>query len=201
MTPPRPGRSALRAFLGAVAATGALLLAVVGAAPAGAHGADGTLGIEATAPAPPTIHVRTLLRYTADGHTVSGTTVTVTATGPGGVVVGPVDLADTGDGTYTGDLTVPTPGAWSVVATSTAPNAEARAEVTVPPTPVTTATTATTVRPAPPDRPGATSRPTDGGTGRDDSGDPLVPVVKYLVVVLGVAIITATVTVALRGRR
>lgn len=166
----------------------------LGAPSAGAHGSVGTLGIEATATGPSTVRVRTLLRYATDGHTVPGATVTVVADGPAGQTVGPVTLSDTGDGTYAVDLALPAPGAWAVTASAVDPAAEARTVVTVggtPPTtvrdrPATTPPTAAESRSADPDR------PTD---------DPLVPVVKYLVVVLGVAIVTATLVVGFGRRR
>ncbi len=193
-----------RVLAGLAVAILSVLGAVASAPAAGAHGADGTLGVEAVPSGPNAVRVRTLLRYASDGHTVSGAAVTATAEGAGGTSIGPVTLADTGDGTYAGELTGVTPGVWTVVVRSASPAAEARSEVTV--AAPTKETTSPSTSPSS-DRGSSSTAPDrrnpDSGRAAPDSadGDPLVGLAKYLVVVLGVAIVTATLWVGLRRRR
>lgn len=102
------------------------------AGPAGAHSADGVMGIEVTpGTAPLTAKVRVLLEYASDRHVVPGATVTATAAGPDGATVGPVPLDDRGEGSYEKILALPTAGAWTVTVTAVDPAATAAAAVTV----------------------------------------------------------------------
>ncbi|MFA5885885.1 MAG: FixH family protein [Acidimicrobiia bacterium] len=112
----------------------ALVAAVLFAltAPAAAHGAAGTLGIEVIPGATPlTATVRVLLEYANDREVVPGATVVATATGPDGRTVGATPLADQGRGVYEGTLTLPAAGTWTVTVTATEPAATAQATVAV----------------------------------------------------------------------
>ncbi|GMU78302.1 MAG: hypothetical protein AMXMBFR46_10970 [Acidimicrobiia bacterium] len=121
-----PARRAVLTLLGALAVLAA------GALPAGAHGAQGTLGVEVTPGAAPlTARVRVLLEYANDRDVVPGAAVSATATGPAGQVVGPQALADQGRGVYEATLTVPAPGSWTVDISAADPAATARATVVV----------------------------------------------------------------------
>ena len=122
-------RRTVRTLLGTGAA---VLLVVTVAGPASAHSASGVMGIEVTpGPAPLTAEVRVLLEYANDRHVVPGATVTATASGPDGAAVGPVTLADRGEGSYSAVLTMPAAGAWTVTVTAADPAAAATEAVTV----------------------------------------------------------------------
>jgi hypothetical protein len=118
-----------------VAAIVVVLLAL--AAPAGAHGDTGTMGIEVTpaSPAgePPRVRVRVLLEYANDRDVAPGATVVATATGPDGATVGPVPLTDRGQGRYDTEVTLPVAGSWTVTVTATNPTASASAGISLEP--------------------------------------------------------------------
>jgi len=126
-----------RRRLGAAARlAGALVAAVaftvVTSVPAGAHGADGTMGIEVLpGSAPLTAKVRVLVEYANDGEVAPGATVVATATAADGATVGPVALTDEGQGNYGVTMTLTAPGQWSVAVTATNPAATAEATVSV----------------------------------------------------------------------
>lgn len=172
----RTARTARRPALLAVLAALVVLVVSAGtswAPPAGAHGDDGTMGIEVTpGPAPLTARVRILLEYANDGDVAPGATVVADAVGPGGQTVGPAPLADQGQGGYEAVLTMPAAGAWTVTVTATGPAATATQEVTVVAAPATTAPTpATTDTPSSTDvrissdRASQDEEPSDDGPG------------------------------------
>jgi hypothetical protein len=128
-----------------------------------------------------------------DGHGAPAATVTLVAEDASGNRVGPVPMiGGQPDGRYTGSLTFPSPGAWTVRATSLSPSAslETPFVVTAPPASTTTLTTSTLV----PQKSTTTSSvegpaPDDGATNGDSSsngsGTLLVVLGVIVVVVLG----------------
>ena len=130
----RPRRFVNRALRsGLTAALGMFAIALLAAAPVGAHSDTGNLSLEVVGRSPLTLDVRVALSYTSDGHPAEGATVTVTATSPGGATAGPVTLAAIGLGGYRGEVSVPTPGSWTVRAEAVDPAATAEAAVDVAP--------------------------------------------------------------------
>jgi hypothetical protein len=128
------------ATVGALSAFGVAVLAALGA-PAGAHGAEGTMGIEVTpGTGSLTARVRVLLEYANDRDLAPGATVVAAARGPGGQTVGPVPLADRGRGLYEGTLTMPVAGTWNVTVSAANPTATAQADVVIAATPTTSTT-------------------------------------------------------------
>lgn len=159
----------LAALLGA-----ALLLAL--AAPAGAHGGDGNLAVQPTRHGL-TVEYVTRLTFVSDGHPADEATVTVTATGPG--TVAPVALAPQGDGNYTGTVTFPAAGTWTVVLESTNPTARVEQTQVVAddaPTTTTAAPTTTTTKS------GGSSEAGADETGADDGDDSALPIIAFVVV-------------------
>src|SRR5687768_12747752 len=121
---------AILAFLTVVAVlVGALMMwCAMPVAPAGAHGATGTLGLEATpGSAPLTARVRALLEYSNDREVAPGATVTVEGRDAAGQAVGPLPLADQGRGLYEATLTFPAAGAWTLTVTAVNPTATGQA--------------------------------------------------------------------------
>lgn len=142
----------------------ALLVVAVGFVPAaGAHDDTGAMSVTATDVGDgTTIRLDVGLVYSSDGHHAGAADVTATATGPAGSV-GRVPVPHvSGEERYTVDLVVPAPGDWTVTVTSTGPDAEGTAAVTVAATtvPVTTTTLVTT-----------TPEPTTTEPGRDEADD------------------------------
>ena len=144
---PRRRRTPARC-VGLVAATTFVLVAF--ALPAGAHGDDGTMGIEVLpGSAPLTARVRVLVEYANDGDVATGATVVAAATGPDGAAVGPVPLAEQGQGNYGATMSLTAPGTWAVTVTATNPAATAQATVTASatgaPPPTTAGSSSTSV--------------------------------------------------------
>jgi hypothetical protein len=136
-----------------------------------AHSAEGLLALEATAsPEPLSVQVRARLVYANDRDPVSSATVTVEATGPNGATLPPRPLESRGDGVYTAVVVLPAAGAWTLRATSSAPDAsaEVRFEADASRPTTTNATTTTTSEPAPREAeplPTSASVDDDGGGG------------------------------------
>jgi hypothetical protein len=143
----------LRRFLAALVAIP--LLALWPAAPAAAHG--GTLVLDVAGDGATGVTVRAT--YKKDGHPVDDQVLrlVLNATGESGRKVGPVQLspANEGQGFYTSGAVL-TPGKWTVVVTSPAPNA-GKAEAAVE---------ARVAQTAPPPAPAPESSADDGGTWR-----------------------------------
>lgn len=163
-----------------VAALGGAALALALAIPAGAHGGDGALAVQAT-PHGLTLDYVTRLTFVGDGDPADEATVTVSATGP--APVASVTLAPQGDGNYTGSLTLPGAGTWTVVLEST--NPPARVEQTQV---VTDAAEATTTSTGP--EPTPLTRVEDPGAGNDTNedaaseggGDSALPIIAFVVI-------------------
>ncbi|MGH9270723.1 MAG: hypothetical protein ACRDZ2_05580, partial [Ilumatobacteraceae bacterium] len=137
-------RSLLRLALAAVAA---LLTTFVPSGLAQAHGDDGVIEVTAaTAGTALTITYDILLTYLNDGDLAEDATVSVAADGPGGVTVGPIQLAPTGQpGHYGAAVGFPAPGIWQVRFSSLSPLALLeRSETIEPDIPSTIAVTSTT---------------------------------------------------------
>lgn len=193
----RATRAGTRLVAGFVPVMAAVVVAAVALAPsAGAHGVQGTLGIEvAPGAAPLTAAVRVLLEYANDRDVAPGATVVAEAAGPGGQTVAARPLADQGKGVYAGTLTMPAAGSWTVTVTATDPVATAQAVVVVsavpsPPTAGTGGSTTTTgdVRTSG-DRVDRAAEPSDGGGGGSDdggSGGALLVVIGVVLVAAGV---------------
>lgn len=149
---PRSRRAsfAVRALLVLGLAAG---VAVVDAAPAGAHDEVGTVTVamaEATTTASGTASVSYVVDvvYVNDGHPASDATVTVVAEGPAAVIVGPVAMTETATpGRYGATVDFPAPGPWTVRFTSLTPlaTAETTQDVGAP----ATSTSASTTPPVP----------------------------------------------------
>ncbi|MBM3674426.1 MAG: hypothetical protein FJW88_05630 [Actinobacteria bacterium] len=157
-----------RVFLGALLGA-ALLVALAG--PAGAHGDDGNLAVQATRHGLSVEYV-TRLTFVSDGHPADEATVTVSATGP--ATVAPVALSPQGDGNYAGTVTFPTVGTWTVVLESTNPGARVTQTQVVADDAPTTTTTSPSSRTA--------SRGSGAGTEDETGGDSALPVIAFVVV-------------------
>jgi len=121
----------------------ALVVWVPAAPPAGAHGGPAELQVVVVEPGPQSVRVEVRVVYVNDGHGVDDAAVTV-AGESGGVQLTPVLLEPTGvEGTYAGVVGLPTPGTWTLRATSAEPTATQSFTAEVPaagaPVPVTTA--------------------------------------------------------------
>ena len=131
-------------------AAAALLVLVVGTAPAPAHPATGEFTATRAEPNSAggyTIDV--LLTYTNDGHGAVGATVTVTAQGPtGGPIPVPMAAGDR-EGAYTGDVELTEPGTYTISASSPDPEAVTTFTVDVAAPTTTTTEAPTTTAPAP----------------------------------------------------
>ncbi|HEY8523652.1 MAG TPA: FixH family protein [Acidimicrobiales bacterium] len=157
-----------------------------------AHGDGGLLAVEAAHPTPTGFHYIVRLTYQADGHAVSGATVTATPVAPDGTEGEPVTLAPyDDDGRYQGAIDMTQPGSWTVRFASADPEAaaEATAEIETP----------ATTDPDAPDGGATGFAPADDGTGlsaaeEDESGGdgddggssfPILLVVVAAVVAIG----------------
>lgn len=124
-------RFRITAALAAVT-TAVVILVALPITLAGAHGATGTLGLEATPGAAPlTARVRALLEYSNDREVAPGATVTVEGRDATGQTVSAQPLADQGRGLYEATLTVPTAGVWTFTVTAVNPAATGQTTVTV----------------------------------------------------------------------
>ena len=156
-------------------------IALLAAAPVGAHSDTGNLSLEVVGRSPLTLDVRVALSYTSDGHPAEGATVTVTATSPGGATAGPVTLAAIGLGGYRGEVSVPTPGSWTVRAEAVDPAATAEAAVDVAPSAEPDASDGEDPDEPPsdvadgPTGPTAPTRPNGAGATNDDGGSSAAP--------------------------
>ena len=173
---------------------GASLVAVAtigGMQGAGAHSAEGILGVEATpAPEARAVMVSATLKYANDNDPATGATVSVVATDPTGVAIAPVTLRDVGLGGYQGTVDLPAAGTWTLTVTAADPAATATTTVTVddqaedPPEPAPTT---------------ATPDPNPGGDGAADDDSTIVIVAA--VVIVGVLIAAAAIVLNRRRAR
>lgn len=167
------------ATVGALSAFGVAVLAALGA-PAGAHGAEGTMGIEVTpGTGLLTARVRVLLEYANDRDVAPGATVVAEARGPGGQTVGPQPLTDQGRGVYEATLTMPVAGTWTVTVRAANPSATAQADVVIAAAP-----TATTARPPTGDVRTSSDREARGtraGRDGDEGGSGTAPIALAIV--------------------
>ena len=176
-----------RTLLGAALAAGlALVLAVVGAAPAGAHTDTGTFSATRAEPAADgTYTIDLLLTYDNDGHGAEDAALTVTVQGPTGAPV-PVTMSP-GDraGAYTGSVSADAAGNYTVTASATEPEAETTFTFAVAaPATTTTAAEPTTTTAADSD---ATTTSADDGNGGDaeDEGNVATIVANGLLLIAG----------------
>jgi hypothetical protein len=162
----------------AAAAMTTLLVIALPVGPAGAHGANGTLGVEATpGSAPLTARVRALLEYANDREVAPGATVTAEARDPAGRVVGPQPMADQGRGLYETTLTLPAAGTWTIAVAAVDPAAVAQTTITV--VEGSAVTTVPTTRAPIAARPDSQAR----GTAPADDGVSAVVIVGIILVV------------------
>ena len=188
-------RFRIAAALAAVTATVVMVLALP-ITPAGAHGATGTLGLEATPGAAPlTVRVRALLEYSNDREVAPGATVTVEGRQASGQTVGPQALADQGRGLYEATLTLPGDGAWTFTVTAVDPAATGQVSLTLSTASGTSpATAAGDVRTSSDDATAADQADRDStattATETTDDGVSVVVIVGIILVV-GIAIGTA----------
>ena len=115
-----------------VAAAAALVLVF---APRGALAQEGgpAIVVEQAHPANASVHyfVR-LAEDGGEGDPIDGATVTATPTSPDGAAAQPVTLVGDGDGIYQGSVTLSESGDWTVVFSSTDPEASVTFEQTMP---------------------------------------------------------------------
>lgn len=171
---------------------------VVATAPdASGHEDTGTIDIVRTESVEPlSIEVEVSIVYNNDLEPAEDATVTAVAEQSGVAPAAPVELAVVGGGTYSGLITLPSPGAWTVRFTSLSPaaTAETSVEVVAPSSTTTTAAPTTTST-----NEATTSADDDSGEVERRSGQsPLVPIVSLLAVLgLGFVVWRG----ARRGRR
>jgi hypothetical protein len=159
-----------------------------------AHEGDGRLEVlQATPGDGATVDYQVRLTYVADGHGAPEATVTAVAEQPGATATAPVQLqAGAEEGLYTGTVTFPSPGDWTVRFTSVTPAAtlEQAQAVTAPATTATTTPSTTTTV-------GTTAAADEAATDTaDDDGSwfPVVPVIAVLAIAaagLGAWVFTA----------
>jgi len=141
--------------------------------PAAAHGDEGTMEVlVAEAQSPTEIYVEVGLLYANDDDLATEATVTVTATGPEGRTVGPLDVPVLEDARYATTVTVPGAGDWALAVSSTGPTASATATVEVTPESGTTATVLGTTDGSPTTASPATTGAGTTGTGPDTADSP-----------------------------
>lgn len=196
-----------------------MLSAVLGltalATPVGAHGDEGTMEVIKTDVVSPTeIEVEVGVVYANDDDLATEANIMVTATGPSGEVVGPINLPVIEDARYGTTITVPGPGAWTLAFTSENPVASTAAAVEVTPEGPPDTTTPTSDAPAtsdpevsvdvttletsePPASVAASATDTEDSNGDDGDGGSII---GYVVVVLAIAGVT-TAVVVIRSRR
>jgi len=114
-THPRRGWGSATLVVGIAAA---VVTAVVGAAPVGAHGGDGILSIVSFEPVAPddttAWNVEVELRYSDDDHTADDATVTLSGDDGAGADLTPVALEPVGEGRYIGRVDLPGAGTWDL---------------------------------------------------------------------------------------
>ena len=120
-------------------------LAMLVAPTAYAHEGEGTLVVEAQGDTGSfTMSYVVRLTWANDGHSAADATITATVIDPSGAPQTPSPMQSQGyDGRYSGTVTFPTEGTWTVRFTAVTPAAtlEIVEEVTAPPTSDTTTTT------------------------------------------------------------
>jgi hypothetical protein len=147
------------------------LLAVLAAAvvlwpsPALGHGDTGFFELSEAAADGSSVEYAVVLRYQNDSEPVEGATVTLVASGPDGVTIGPMPLTDAGGGRYEATVDYPGPGVWGVRIESTAPAAVLERPETVGAPTTTASTTTTTTAATPTTETAASSEEDDGGGG------------------------------------
>lgn len=128
-------------------------VALLGAAPASAHGDDGALEVIDAVPtaAGDEVTYTVELTYANDGDPVEGAVVSATVRRPGAGPRESIPLASIGEGWYAGAVLFPGPGRWTVAFAAVEPAATVEATYTVPatpPPPTTVAPATTTTAPA-----------------------------------------------------
>ncbi len=131
-------------------------VALLGVAPALAHGEDGTLEVIDAVPTAAGNEVTYTLEltYANDGDPVDGAVVSATVRQPGAGPQDPIALASIGEGGYAGPVTFPGPGRWTVAFAAIEPAAEIEVTYQVPAGPSPATTAAPTTRPHHDHRPG-----------------------------------------------
>jgi hypothetical protein len=157
---------------------------------AGAHSAEGILGVEATpAPEARAVMVSATLKYANDNDPAPGATVSVVATDPTGGAIAPVTLRDVGLGGYQGTVDLPAAGTWTLTVTAADPAATATTTVTIedqaedPPEPAPTT---------------ATPDPNPGGSDGAADDDSTIVIVAAVVIV---GVLIAAAAIVLNRRR
>ncbi|MFM7534801.1 MAG: hypothetical protein ACKO91_03275 [Acidimicrobiales bacterium] len=132
--------------LGALVGLAGIVVGIVGAAPAQAHGGTAVVTVEQAAPGPGGVDVRVQVQWSDDGHAATEATVTGLLVARDGTGPTPVVLRATDDqGRYAGVLPA-TPGTWTLRVTVVRPPGVFEQPVEVPaPAPVAPATTPATV--------------------------------------------------------
>jgi hypothetical protein len=124
-----------------VAGAASLVLVCLSASAVAAHSTQGLLTLDAVRGREPlTVEVRARLVYVNDGHPASNGAVTVEALESSGAAVPPQPMAREGDGVYTAVMVLPTPGAWTLRAAASDPDASAEVAFEAEPSPTTTTT-------------------------------------------------------------
>jgi hypothetical protein len=173
-----------------LAVPAALLLTLLLATPAGAHGAAGKMTVlRAEQKAPTTAEIEVGLLYANDSEVAEEATVTVTAISPTGGIAGPVTaVRESSSSRYLATVELTALGTWSFTVNAANPAAQVTGSVEMAPpattttaAPVTTAVPVTTAAPAPVINPAPAppAEPDSGGL----SGGALAGVIVALVVV------------------
>lgn len=188
----------------------AVALLLGAASSAEAHGDEGEMEVLAAEPAagPLELWVEVGVVYTNDEDLATDAVVTVTAIGPDGATIGPIDVPNTVDAKYGTTFSVPTEGIWTLTVTSSDPAAEQTVEVTATAdtspspsgdtTPTTSAEASTSMgsdTTAPSSSP-ASIAPADGSESSDEDNG------LGILVVIGVVVagLVAFAVIVLRGR-
>ncbi|HAS11248.1 MAG TPA: hypothetical protein DCS55_12150 [Acidimicrobiaceae bacterium] len=176
-------------------------LLALGSPTASAHEGEGIFELQAQEPADAaTVSYAVRLTWANDGHPAFDATVTATPIDPSGTPATPVPMQFEGDdGRYSGTITYPSSGTWTVRFTSVSPSStmEIVEEVAAPaPSATTSSTPSTTTTTAPADvddvQPERAAPVTD-----DDGGGGMVG----LLLAASLAIVAVGAVVALRTRR
>ena len=126
-------------------------VALLGAAPATAHGDEGVLEVIDTVPnaAGDEVTYTVELTYENDGDPVDAGSVSATARQAGAGPQEPIAFASIGEGWYAGTVVFPGPGRWTVAFDAVEPVAaiEVTHQVSATPPPTTTAAPTTTTAP------------------------------------------------------
>lgn len=170
-------------------------LAALGTPAAYAHEGEGILKMESQGEAESaTVPYAVRLTWANDGHPAVDATVTATPIDPSGSPQTPVPMQFEGqDGRYTGTVTFPTDGTWTVRFTSVIPGAtmEILQEVAAPPpsTPTPSSTTTTAAEEPPgPDAPDTEEASAVGEPADDEDGVNGLILGAFLAVILAVGV-------------